>query len=89
MNHVLPFHYRVERAMLLNGMYVYEEYRKQGYGAELVKTAVEHGRQIGIKLVSSMGVAGCFQGVFKQGRGSGAAIFSFQETEFKDFKGDL
>ena len=39
--------------MLLNGMYVYEEYRNQGYGAELVKTAVEHGRKIGIKLVSS------------------------------------
>ena len=37
----------------MNGMYIYEEYRKQGYGAELVKTAVEHGRQIGIKLVSS------------------------------------
>ena len=37
----------------MNGMYIYEEYRKQGYGAELVKAAVENGRQIGIKLVSS------------------------------------
>ena len=37
----------------MNGMYIYEEYRKQGYGAELVKTAVEHGQQIRIKLVSS------------------------------------
>ena len=53
LNHVLSFHYRIERAMLLNGMYVYEEYRNQGYGAELVKTALEHGQQIGIKLVSS------------------------------------
>ena len=39
--------------MLLNGMNVYEEYRKQGYGAELVKTAVEHGRQMEIKLFSN------------------------------------
>ena len=53
LSHALPFHYKIERAMLLNGMYLYEEYRNQGYRAELVKTAVEHGRQMGIKLVSS------------------------------------
>ena len=65
----------------MNGMYIYEEYRKQGYGAELVKTAVEHGREIGIKLVSSDLSSFFTQKMF--------AKLSFQTILSREYDGNL